>query len=261
MVAKKEAGEKERTQEELQEIGENLETPDHILLQSWFISQTTWKNYQEIAKATDLDSSDVRKFFIGEKKVGKHSLEKLSRIIDFDEQRKMEEGRAEEKVKIVKNLLYILNEELEFFKRGTKIQRELFRKSISAPDAGYMMALIRTLLEEDRFQPWILKLFRDDKKSGGWTLRRHPTIDVFDNVTNKSERNIEQRIETVKSLLDAIERELDYFKYGSSNRRELFRKSVFGPDVGYIMALLRALFDEERFQSWLFMSDYKIRGK
>ena len=110
MDAKKEAGKKERTQEELQEIGENLEIPYHVLLQSWFISQTTWKNYQDIAKATDLDSSDVRKFFIGEKKLGKHSLNKLSKIVDFDAQRRLEESLAEEKVKIAKKLLYALNE-------------------------------------------------------------------------------------------------------------------------------------------------------
>ena len=261
MIAKKEAGKKERTQEELQENGDIRETPIHILLQSWFASQTDFKNYGDIAKSTDLDPSDVRKFFIGEKKVGKHSFQKLSRIIDFDAQKKIEESRGEEKVKMVKNLLYALNEELEFFKSGTKIQRELFRKSICAPDVGYMMALIRTLLEEDQFQPWILKLFRDDKKYGRWTLRKHPAINVFSDGRNKVERNIEERISDVKSLLGALEMELDYFKYGPSNRRELFRRSIFGPDVGYIMALLRALFDEERFQSWIFMSDYKLRGK
>jgi hypothetical protein len=261
MAAKKEAEKKEKAREGLQDVGENPEIPIHILLQSWFISQTKWKNYGDIAKATDLDRSDVRKFFIGEKKVGMRSFRKLSRIIDFDAQKRIEEGQAEEKIEKVKDLLYALNGELEVFKKGTKIQREVFRKSISAPDVGYMMAIIRTLLEEDQFQPWLLKLFRCDKKRGNWSLRRHPTIDCSDNGENKGEKNIDERIEHVKSLLEALEWELDFFKYGSSNRRELFRKSIFAPDVGYIIALLRALFDEERFQTWLIMSNYKIRGK
>lgn len=261
MVAKKKADKGEKEQERMRLDEENLDIPIYILLQSWFTSQTKFKNYQEIAKATDLDSSDIRKFFIGEKKVGALSFTKLSRIINFEAQKKIEEGHAQEKAENVNNLLYALNDELEIFKKGTKMQRNLFRNSISASDVGYLMAIIRTLLEEDQFQPWVLKLFRYGKKSGKWSIREPPSLNCCDEARNKMEKSIDERIEYIKSLLEAIEMESDFFKYGSANRRHLFRKLIYAPDAGYILALLRALFDEERFQTWIIMSDYKLRGK
>ena len=40
-------------------------------------------------------------------------------------------------------------------------------------------------------------------------------------------------------------------------RREVYRREVPQEDVGYVTALLRSLYSEDRFQRWLLSSDYR----
>ena len=56
----------------------------------------------------------------------------------------------------VRELLSLLDKELEYFKKGTPKDREIFREYIPSEEVGYITALIRVLFDEDKFERWIL---------------------------------------------------------------------------------------------------------
>lgn len=79
--------------------------------------------------------------------------------------------------------------------------------------------------------------------------------------SSSDQSSVRERVEIVKELLYALNRELEFFKHVSAENREIFRKRIHASDVGYITALLRALFDEDKFQSWLYMSDFRMKRR
>jgi hypothetical protein len=58
----------------------------------------------------------------------------------------------------------------------------------------------------------------------------------------------------------SLSSELDFFKSCTENERKIFKRIVPGQDVGYITTLLRALYDEDKFQRWLLFSTYTMKG-
>jgi len=81
----------------------------------------------------------------------------------------------------------------------------------------------------------------------GKLLSRPPTSDVV------------ARVQAVEDTLYTLNDELQFFKEGSPHSRKILRQRLSGPDVGYVTTLLKALFDEEKFQNWLAMTTYEIR--
>ncbi len=81
----------------------------------------------------------------------------------------------------------------------------------------------------------------------GNLLRPSPTSDVV------------TRVQAVEDILYTLNDELQFFKEGSPHSRKILRQRLSGPDVGYMTTLLKALFDEEKFQNWLAMTTYEIR--
>lgn len=71
----------------------------------------------------------------------------------------------------------------------------------------------------------------------------------------------EERAKKTMRLLLNLSTELEFFKKCSEKERALFKKIVPGQDVGYITTLLRALYDEDKFQRWLLFSNYDMKGK
>lgn len=78
---------------------------------------------------------------------------------------------------------------------------------------------------------------------------------------NSASSNAEKRARTVMRLLMSLFSELEFFKNCTEDERRVFRKTIPGQDVGYITTLLRALYDEDKFQKWLFFSTYTMKGK
>ena len=81
----------------------------------------------------------------------------------------------------------------------------------------------------------------------GELLTRSSTSDEFAHV-----RAVEDAMYT---LSDGLE----FFKKGSPHSRKILRQRLSGPDVGYVTTLLKALFDEEKFQNWLAMTTHEVR--
>jgi len=71
---------------------------------------------------------------------------------------------------------------------------------------------------------------------------------------------METRAKRIVQILLQLSSELEFFKRCSEEGRKTFRKIVPGPDVGYVTTLLRALYDEDKFQRWLLFSDYEMQG-
>jgi len=81
----------------------------------------------------------------------------------------------------------------------------------------------------------------------GKLIIRYPASDVV------------AHIQAVEDTLYALNDELEFFKESSPHSRKILRQRLSGPDVGYVTTLLKALFDEEKFQNWLAMTTYEIR--
>jgi hypothetical protein len=56
----------------------------------------------------------------------------------------------------------------------------------------------------------------------------------------------------VRHLMAALEP----FKKGSAADRAALRKTVPARDVGYLTSLLKAMYDEDQFQTWLYFTEY-----
>ena len=52
---------------------------------------------------------------------------------------------------------------------------------------------------------------------------------------------------------------LDYFKKGTAKEREMLRQVIPPMQIGYTTSLLKALYNEDEFQQWIFFSDYKMK--
>jgi len=78
-------------------------------------------------------------------------------------------------------------------------------------------------------------------------------------LSHPSTSDVVARVQAVEDTLYTLNDELQFFKEGSPHSRKILRQRLSGPDVGYVTTLLKALFDEEKFQNWLAMTTYEIR--
>jgi len=74
-----------------------------------------------------------------------------------------------------------------------------------------------------------------------------------------STSDVVARVQGVEDTLYTLNDELQFFKEGSPQSRKILRQRLSGPDVGYVTTLLKALFDEEKFQNWLAMTTHEVR--
>lgn len=207
--------------------------PIHIQLQSWFKSQTKWKTRKEFAEGIGIKYSTLKKYFQGAYRPTKENRQKLYEITG-----------------------------IEILKEGIKIKEK--EKSKTLPDSS--------------------KIEEKSKEAETFTTMKNEIIEIQNTLLNLNERldgftgicekciinklphskedsSIEERVEIVKELIYALNRELEFFKKGSPESREIFGNSIYAPDVGYIIALFKALFDEDKFQTWLLMSSYEINRR
>lgn len=66
----------------------------------------------------------------------------------------------------------------------------------------------------------------------------------------------EQAARDLLMTLHRLLNELHYFKRGTPADRATFRRLVPARDVGYVTTLLKAMYDEDQFQTWVYFADY-----
>jgi hypothetical protein len=67
----------------------------------------------------------------------------------------------------------------------------------------------------------------------------------------EADQTPEARSRRLADILARLRVELEFFKAGSVEDREAFRRAVPGEQVGYLASLLKALYDEDTFREWL----------
>jgi len=84
-------------------------------------------------------------------------------------------------------------------------------------------------------------------------------IQLGELLTRSSALDVVAHVQAVEDTLYALNDELEFFKEGPPHSRGILRRRLSGPDVGYVTTLLKALFDEEKFQNWLAMTTHEVR--
>jgi len=69
------------------------------------------------------------------------------------------------------------------------------------------------------------------------------------------------RSRRVAELLAHLRAELEFFKAGSTEDREAFRRAIPGEQLGYVVSLLKALYDEATFREWLHFTQLDVTEK
>lgn len=73
----------------------------------------------------------------------------------------------------------------------------------------------------------------------------------------KEVRQAEKTARSVREDVDHLLAHLEFFKKGSTSDRAVLRSVLPPRDVGYLTSLLKAMYDEDQFQTWLYFTDYK----
>ena len=71
----------------------------------------------------------------------------------------------------------------------------------------------------------------------------------------------EQTAREVLMTLHRLVNELHYFKRGTAADRATLRRVVPARDVGYATTLLKAMYDEDQFQTWVYFADYSPEAR
>ncbi len=72
------------------------------------------------------------------------------------------------------------------------------------------------------------------------------------------------RKEMAQSVFTTIHRllnELNSFKRGTAADRAVLRSIVPARDIGYLTTLLKAMYDEDQFQAWLYFAEYNPESR
>jgi len=226
----------EKKEVEIKGISEEATLSLHIQLQNWFESQTKWKTKKDLAKGTGIGYTNLKKYFHGDSQPSQKIRQKLYEVTGIEIlRREIEIKKVEQKG--IESLVELKTKEKEEIKK------------------------IKTPLDMQEKVTDLQKIILDLSER----------VNSFDGVCEKcianklpnstEESSVKERVEIVKELLYALNRELEFFKHDSPESREMFRKRIHAPDVGYIIALLRALFDEDKFQSFLYMSNYDMKRR
>jgi len=209
-----------------------VDKPFHILLQNWFNSQTEYSSVQEFANAVGTSHVSIYRYLRG---VGRPSrkdiIEKIRNITGIDPLKyEVKVPKKVEKIEVVKPIVKPLDLKTDIINiqddiKNLSIKIESFSKlteNLKYPDCNNCL------------------------------------INLF--VTNER-GSVYERVEFIKLLLYLLDKELDFFKKGTPGDRKIFRESLHGPDVGYVTALLRAIFDEDKFQNWILMTKFNTKLK
>jgi len=74
-------------------------------------------------------------------------------------------------------------------------------------------------------------------------------------------RTTKERAQEIARILGNLDRELAFFRDESRrDARHVLRKVVDAKDVGYLIALLKAMYDDDAFENWIFGAQYVTRS-
>lgn len=73
-------------------------------------------------------------------------------------------------------------------------------------------------------------------------------------------KDAKEKVQKVKDLLLALEKELRFFRDGSESDRNILRRELDFADIGYISSLLSMMSQEDRFERWRMLTTNRFNS-
>jgi len=127
-----------------------------IKILKWWETQHQYSTVRELADEIGWDVQNLNYYIQNKEMPPKLVVEKIAKIISFEIPALdfIIQG-AQRKTEKIKYLLLFLEEELRWFRDGSKEARDIFREKLDLGDIGYVSSLLTMLGDEDKFKRWL----------------------------------------------------------------------------------------------------------
>lgn len=122
----------------------------------WWKTQHRYSTIRDLAEEIGWDVQNLTNHLQNKEMPPKLVIEKIAKTIGFEIPTldSIIQG-AQRKTEKVKHLLLFLEEELMWFRDGSKEARDSFREELDPYDIGYISSLLTMLSDEDKFGRWL----------------------------------------------------------------------------------------------------------
>jgi len=122
----------------------------------WWETQHRYFGVRELADEIGWDIQSLSKYLQSSDMPPRLVIEKIAKTVGFEiSPLHFIFREAQQKTDKVKHLLLFLEEELRWFRDGSKEARDIFRKKLDLGDIGYISSLLTMLGDEDKFKRWL----------------------------------------------------------------------------------------------------------
>jgi hypothetical protein len=195
-----------------------------IRLRQWLSQQRTFPSIAQMARSVGIAESTLRDYFIGRALPSPKNLDILRKVTQLD----------------------VLDRVLQ-----TQANRRRARPKVAV--SRDVKKLLGRLGAVKKGFAALVEEFQLLVKDAARHPLAYPVEPVDETPTARSRR--------VAELLDRLSGELGFFKAGSEEDRQAFREAIPGEQLGYLVSLLKALYDEDTFREWLHFTQLDLREK
>ena len=127
-----------------------------IKILKWWETQHRYSTIRELADEIGWDTQSLITYFQNKELPPKLVVEKIAKTLDIETPALDSVFQeAQRKTEKIKHLLLFLEEELSWFRDGSKEARDIFREELDPYDVGYISSLLIMLGDEDKFRRWL----------------------------------------------------------------------------------------------------------
>ncbi|MBI4167294.1 MAG: helix-turn-helix transcriptional regulator [Acidobacteria bacterium] len=195
-----------------------------IMLRQWLSQRGRFSSIAEMARSIGIAESTLREYFIGRALPSPKNLRILKEVTQ----------------------LGVLDD----------ISKTQTRRSLEGPQTRFGQDVKSLQDRLDAVQKGFTSLAKDLRfliKDAGRYSAAYSLEPVDQTPTGRSRR--------VAEVLAHLRGELEFFKAGSAEDREAFRRAIPGEQLGYVVSLLKALYDEDTFREWLHFTHLDLTEK
>jgi len=127
-----------------------------IKILEWWRTQHRYSTIRELADEIGWNGQNLSNYFQNKDMPPKLVIEKIAKTVGFEIpalDRALQE--AQRKTEKIKYLLLFLEEELRWFRDGSKESRDILRVELDLNDIGYISSFLTMLGDEDKFKRWL----------------------------------------------------------------------------------------------------------
>ena len=125
-------------------------------IQKWWKTQHKYKAVKDFAEEIGWGAEELSNCLYGKESPPIVVIEKIGDTVGIgDSNLGIAMQDAKRKAEKVKYLLLLLEDELTWFRDGTKEVRRVYREDLDTDDIGYISSLLNMLGDEERFSRWV----------------------------------------------------------------------------------------------------------